>query len=105
MVKKPETRLQQRIQERLRQTFPKIYIRKIHGGPFMPAGMPDLICCVFGHFIGLEVKIPGQQRSKLQLRESEEIYHAGGSCVQVTSPDEAVDAIAFALRARGVALD
>src|SRR3546814_4336782 len=31
---------------------------KIHGGPTMMAGLPDLIMCYRGRFIGMEIKVP-----------------------------------------------
>jgi Holliday junction resolvase len=31
---------------------------KVHGGPTMMAGLPDIIVCAQGLFIGLETKMP-----------------------------------------------
>lgn len=39
---------------------------KEHGGMYGTAGIPDIICCYKGRFIGIEVKRPGGKVSKLQ---------------------------------------
>lgn len=52
----PEARIQQRIHKAL--TARGVFCFKIHGSESMMAGLPDLICCVDGKFLGLEVKTP-----------------------------------------------
>jgi Holliday junction resolvase len=47
---------------------------KIHGGPSQPAGLPDIVACVCGHFVGIEMKAPGKEanvteRQKKKLRD------------------------------------
>ena len=32
---------------------------KEHGGPYGASGVPDIICCYRGRFLGLEVKFSG----------------------------------------------
>ncbi len=65
---------------------------KIHGGPTMMAGLPDLIFCYRGRFIGLEVKMPdpSSQPSKIQRRRIAEIRSAGGHAFVVRSVASAV---------------
>lgn len=36
------------------------WARKIAGGPHS-AGLPDILACYRGHFIGLETKMPGKE--------------------------------------------
>ena len=46
------------------------------------AGFPDVLCCVNGRFVSLEVKQEGGRVSPLQLRRIAEIREAGG-CAEV----------------------
>ena len=90
MTRKPESRLQLRIQKALRDKFPDIYIRKIHVSEFSQAGMPDLICCYRGRFVAMEVKMAGEKLSALQNIEGVAVVNAGGHWFIVTSVEEAI---------------
>lgn len=105
MAKQPETRLQQLIQRALRKAFPRSFWFKHWGGPFSPAGIPDLIGCVDGLFFGLEVKLPNDKRSKTSEIQDEtiaDIIAAGGVALVVRSPQEAVQAVRKTLRDRAM---
>lgn len=55
------------------------YHVKIHGSAFMPAGTPDILACVKGVFVGIEVKKPkGGRVSELQKFKLAQIEKAGG---------------------------
>lgn len=55
------------------------YHVKIHGSAFMPAGTPDILACVKGVFVGIEVKKPkGGRVSDLQKLKIKQIEQAGG---------------------------
>jgi len=72
---------------------------KVHGSEFMMAGLPDIIVCAEGLFIGLETKMP-QSRGNVsprQLYVHSQIQNAGGMATVVCSPSEALNAIALAL--------
>lgn len=60
---------------------------KIHGGPTMMVGLPDLIMCYRGQFIGMEIKVPdpSSQPSKIQVRRIKEIREANGRAFVVRS--------------------
>ena len=60
-----ETKIQRQIQGYLRNLG--AYEFKVHGEIFMRAGIPDIICCYKGQFIGIEVKDEGNKPSELQL--------------------------------------
>ena len=59
-----------------------IYFFKVHGSAFMLPGIPDIIACVKGRFVGIEVKNKGKlwnqsQEQKIHqalIEESEGIY-------------------------------
>lgn len=51
---------------------------KTHGNMFSKAGTPDIIACINGRFVGIEVKKPGGKVSALQLAQIKRIERAGG---------------------------
>ena len=73
--------------------LPECFCWKEHGGPYGTAGIPDIICCYRGRFLGLEVKQPGGKLTKLQEITLERIRAAGGSAHMVTSVAEVRDII------------
>ena len=66
-----------------------VFFWKEHGGPYGCAGIPDIICCYKGRFIGLECKLPGGRLTELQKRAIEKINHAGGVACRVESVEDA----------------
>ena len=54
------------------------YFIKTHGDRFSRVGTPDIIACVNGHFVAVEVKAENGRPSELQLHHIEEIKKAGG---------------------------
>lgn len=49
------------------------------------SGMPDIIACVDGRFVGIEVKREGNEPSKLQEKRIDQIHQAGGIAVWGTA--------------------
>jgi Holliday junction resolvase len=70
-----------------------IYHFKVHGSKFMPAGIPDIVCCFNGSFLGIEVKRPGakNEQSEQQKVHERNIVKAGGTYLLVDSLEEVVD--------------
>ena len=58
------------------------------GGGFTKSGIPDLLICCNGHFIGAEIKASNGTPSALQIRELLKIRKAGGIGVLVYPEDE-----------------
>ena len=71
----PESRLVSRILKALRAQGGFWF--KVHGGPYQVAGIPDIIGCLNGHFVAIEVKIPGNLPTALQWRTIESLTAAG----------------------------
>ena len=44
-----------------------VFFWKESGGPYGTSGVPDIICCYKGRFLGLEAKLPGGRLTPLQL--------------------------------------
>lgn len=54
------------------------YMENIWGGGFQAAGIPDLVGCYKGIFVGIEVKLDYNKPSKLQEAKLKMINKAGG---------------------------
>lgn len=57
--------------------------------PPIESGTPDVLACVQGRFVGLEVKRPGGVATPLQRLRIEQIIEAGGVAAVVESASEA----------------
>lgn len=78
------------IRRMLETKYPGFYF-KSHGGPYQIAGLPDLVGCHKGIFIGIEVKQPGKEDTlkpvqKLRIRQ---IRNAGGIAFMATTAEQA----------------
>ena len=63
--KQNETKVQRQIQDYIRSIGG--YCFKVHGEIFMRAGIPDIICCIKGKFVGIECKDGDNSASSLQI--------------------------------------
>ena len=75
-------------------TLPDCFFWKEHGGQYGTAGIPDLIVCYKGRFLGLEAKVGSNRPTKLQEHTIEQIQKAGGTAVVVRSIDDVKRVIA-----------
>ena len=75
-----------------------VFFWKEHGGALGTSGIPDIICCYKGRFLGLEAKLPGGRLTALQKRALEKINRAGGIARRVESVDDVKAVIAQADR-------
>lgn len=93
MPRQPEGKAKKRIKSYLQGQGAVVWA--IHGGdPFQESGIPDLIGCWRGRFLGLEVKQPGEEPTPLQLRSLSLITRAGGIAGVVTSVGDVQDLLA-----------
>ena len=58
--------------------LPRTWYVKIWGGGFMKAGIPDILCCINGRFVALELKQENGKPSELQKRNIRLINEANG---------------------------
>lgn len=63
------------------------YVKYWGGGCFTRSGVPDLLVCVNGHFLGVELKAKTGKPSQLQLLNIEQIRKAGGRAI-ILYPDD-----------------
>jgi hypothetical protein len=92
-----ESRLSRRIQDALRAEG--YFVFKVHGSDMMMAGLPDLIVCAEGVFVGLETKHPDTRNnvSPRQQYVHDKIREAGGAAIVVCGVEEAVRAVKNAI--------
>lgn len=90
MTTQPEAHISRAIQKALRAQG--IFCFKVHGSEYMPAGLPDIIACVDGIFVGFEVKVPGKRdnTSAVQKLQHDRIIDAKGFAFVVCSVGEAM---------------
>lgn len=58
-----------------------IWFTKIWGGGFQKAGIPDIIACVNGHFVAIEIKGPNGKATELQKYNIKKINECNGTGV------------------------
>lgn len=65
------------------------WARKIAGGPSQ-AGLSDIMACYRGHFISIETKLPGKERTVtvLQRKTLDAVKAAGGIGVVCTTAQQ-----------------
>lgn len=87
----PESRLSRRILKELRKK-PSTFCYKNHGSEYMMAGLPDIQCCIYGWFIGMEVKMPGKKGTQTARQKfvQQQIEAADGEYYLVESVEEAL---------------
>ena len=68
------------------------YFIKTHGDRFSRVGTPDIIACINGHFVAVEVKSENGKPSELQLHHLKQIDLSGGFSAIIV-PTEGVERI------------
>ena len=64
------------------------YCEKIWGGGFQSAGIPDIIGCYKGYFIGIEAKVGNNKPSEIQKAKIKMINNAGGFATVVWNMEQ-----------------
>ena len=54
------------------------FIKYWAGADFTKSGIPDLLCCINGHFVGVELKAENGKTSDLQFYQLNQINKANG---------------------------
>lgn len=69
------------------------YVEKIWGGGFQAAGIPDLIACYKGRFLGIEVKLDYNKPSEIQKAKLKLINKSGGVGIVAYSLSDVIEVI------------
>jgi hypothetical protein len=89
MSSTPEGKVKDKIKTMLKSYGPEIYYFMPAMGTFGKAGIPDIVCCIKGWFIGIEVKADKHKNppTELQKKNLREIQLAGGLSFVVDAED------------------
>lgn len=82
-----ESELIKKISDYLK-SVPDLFFWKEHGGMYGTAGIPDIIICYRGRFIGLECKVGKNKPTMLQSLTIRLILQAGGYAMIVRTVEE-----------------
>jgi hypothetical protein len=89
-MKQPEARISTAIMAACRAK--EWFCFKVHGSEYMMVGLPDIIVCAGGRFIGVETKLPATRNnvSNVQKLRHQQINDAGGFAFVACSANEAI---------------
>jgi Holliday junction resolvase len=79
MARTPEGAVKQKVVGILKEEGVYYFFPATHG--YGRSGVPDIVCCVGGAFLGIEVKAGKNKPTALQTRELEAIRRCGGVAV------------------------
>lgn len=82
-----EKTFENKIKKYLAEELPLTWGVKFHGGTYSRSGVPDLLYCIGGYFVAIEVKAENGKPSELQKRNIKKIRKAGGIAV-IVKPSE-----------------
>jgi len=81
MAKTPEKVVKDKVVSVLKSEGAYYFFPATHG--YGRSGVPDIVACVNGHFLGIECKAGGNKPTALQLKELEDIRRSNGVAVVV----------------------
>ena len=96
MARTPEGKVKDAVTKLLREFDVYYFFPMTHG--FGRSGIPDIIACVNGTFVGIECKAKGKKPTALQHNELKAIEKAGGTTFIVDSYDSSYDSSLGQLR-------
>jgi len=88
--------LQKKVLDWLRSQ-PQTWAVKYHGGPYSEVGVPDVLACVEGRFLAIELKGAGGRVAPIQAVQIGRIDKAGGVALVAYSLTDVQDAVATML--------
>lgn len=94
MAQTPEKRVKDKVVGILKAEGVYYFFPATHG--YGRSGVPDIIACVSGHFLGIECKAGKNKPTALQIREIEGIRASGG--VAIVANEENWDSVRELIR-------
>lgn len=98
-----ETQLVKRMMDAVKLKYPNVWMLKTHGNGYQRFGIPDLLFCIDGQFIAIEVKHqkPGESEAAMLSRvsprqrlELDNLTKAGALAFVAWSVDHVLEKIA-----------
>jgi hypothetical protein len=84
----PEGAVKNWIKERIKKKYPEAYVYVTHIGQYGKRGVPDLVMCINGLFVTVEVKTIKGSLTELQALEGRRIEKSGGIWMTVYGRNE-----------------
>jgi Holliday junction resolvase len=81
MAATPEKKVKDKVVKILKEEEVYYFFPATHG--FGRSGVPDIVCCVNGHFLAVECKAGTNKPTALQVREIEAIRRSNGVALVV----------------------
>ena len=81
MAATPEKKVKDKVVKLLKEAGVYYFYASTHG--FGRSGVPDLVCCLAGRFVGIECKAGKNKPTPLQEKEMAAIRAAGGTTLVV----------------------
>lgn len=81
MASTPEKKVKDKVVGILKEEEVYYFFPATHG--FGRSGVPDIVCCVNGHFLAVEVKAGTNKPTALQVREIEAVRRSNGVAIVV----------------------
>lgn len=81
MASTPEKRVKDKVVAILKSEGAYYFFPATHG--YGRSGVPDIVCCVNGHFLAIECKAGNNKPTELQTREMDNIQRNNGIAVVV----------------------
>jgi hypothetical protein len=92
MASTPEKKVKDKVVKLLKANSVYYFFPNTHG--FGRSGVPDIICCVHGKFLGIECKAGKNKPTALQEKEMQDIRNAGGNTLVINEENiSAVESI------------
>lgn len=88
MAETPEGKIKRKILAWIKETWPDSYSFRYPAGMFGRAGVPDIIACIEGIFVAIEVKAENGRATGLQMLELKSIIKAKGVAVLIYGFDK-----------------
>lgn len=70
-----------------------VYVVKYHGSPFTQVGVPDLLMCIAGHFVAIELKSASGKLTEAQRVNIDAIRYSGGQAFVCRSLADVQDVV------------
>lgn len=88
----PEGKLKESMKAYLR-TLPGIFFHSVPGAAFGKSGVPDIVVCYKGRYIGIEAKTYDGAFSEWQKTRKKQIEDAGGICIFARSVQDVMEVL------------
>lgn len=82
-----EKTFENKIKKYITEDLPLTWGVKFHGGTYSRSGVPDLLYCIGGYFVAIEVKAENGKPSELQKSKIKNIRKSNGIAV-IVKPSE-----------------